>query len=58
MENKYTPKEDCEAIQTRSNGGFMFGNCMIGLNCDPLNVFDGGYTDLSGNFYHKIEDDS
>ena len=58
MENKYTPKQDCDAIYSYRDGGFLFGNCALKLFCDPLNVVDGGECNLYGDYNYNIEQDS
>jgi hypothetical protein len=58
MDEKYTPTNNDHAIHTYSYGGFRFGDEVLRLACDPLNVVDGGYCYLDSNSGYNIEKDS
>jgi hypothetical protein len=58
MDEKYTPTNNDYAIYTYSDGGFRFGDEVLRLACDPLNVVDGGYCNLTSDSYYNIKKDS
>ena len=58
MDEKYTPTDNDHAIHTYSDGGFRFGDEVLRLACDPLNVVDGGNCYLYSDSYYNIKKDN
>ena len=58
MDKKYTPTNNDCAIHTYPGGGFRFGDEVLRLACDPLNLVDGGYCYLNKDPDYNINKDS